>query len=94
MLINYLEDINMWLVNLGVVRDKYGISDDVLHGLEEPPKKIQHFPPQDGQHDPGRMVDTLDSSGYNGPVVFELAPPFRTSETLRKTVNALRAAGW
>ena len=76
------------------IRDKYGIGDDVLRGLGEPPGEIQHLPPQDGQHDLGRMVETLDSSGYSGPVVLELAPPFRTSETLRKTVDALRTAGW
>ena len=76
------------------IRDKYGIGDDALRGLEEPPGEIQHLPPQDGQHDLGRMVDTLDSSGYSDPVVLELAPPFRTSETLRRTVDALRTAGW
>jgi len=76
------------------VKDKYGVDDDALRGLEEPPGEIQHLPPQDGQHDLGRLVDALDSSGYSGPVVLELAPPFRTSETLRKTVDALRTAGW
>ena len=76
------------------IRDKYRIDDDALRDLEEPPGEIQHLPPQDGQHDLERMVDTLDSSGYSGPVVLELAPPFRTSETLRKTVDALRTAGW
>jgi len=76
------------------VRDKYGIDDDATLGPKEPPGEIQHLPPQDGQHDLGRIVDTLVSSGYNGPVVLELGPPFRTSETLRKTVDALRTAGW
>ncbi|WP_135305440.1 sugar phosphate isomerase/epimerase family protein [Haloarcula amylovorans] len=76
------------------IRDKYGIDDDALLGPEEPPGEIQHLPPQDGRQDVGRMVDTLDSSGYSGPVVLELAPPFRTSETLRQTIDALRTAGW
>jgi sugar phosphate isomerase/epimerase len=76
------------------VRDKYGIDDDATLGPKEPPGEIQHLPPQDGQHDLDRIVDVLASSGYSGPVVLELAPPFRTSETLRKTVDALRTAGW
>lgn len=76
------------------VRDKYGIDDDGVLGSKEPPGEIQHLPPQDGQHDLGRIVDALDSSDYSGPVVLELAPPFRTSETLRKTIDALRTAGW
>jgi sugar phosphate isomerase/epimerase len=76
------------------IRDKCGIGDDTLRGLEEPPGEIQHLPPQDGQHDLRRVMDTLDSSGYNGSVVLELAPPFQTSKTLRKIVNALRAASW
>jgi hypothetical protein len=76
------------------VRDKYGIDDDDVLGPEEPPGEIQHLPPQDGQHDLGRIVDALVSSAYSGPVVLELAPPFRTSETLRKTIDALRTAGW
>lgn len=76
------------------VREKYGIGDDALLSLEEPPGEIQHLPPQDGQHDLDRIVDALVSSGYSGPVVLELASPFRTSETLRKSIDALRAAGW
>jgi hypothetical protein len=76
------------------VRDKYGIDDDDVLGPEEPPGEIQHLPPQDGQHDLRRIVDALVSSDYSGPVVLELAPPFRTSETLRKTIDALRTAGW
>jgi len=80
--------------HLQSVRDKYGISDDTLLGPEEPPGEIQHLPPQDGQHDLGRIVDAIASSGYSGPIVLELAPPFRTSDTLRKTIDALRSAGW
>jgi hypothetical protein len=76
------------------VRDKYEIDDDDVLSPEEPPGEIQHLPPQDGQHDLGRIVDALVSSAYSGPVVLELAPPFRTSETLRKTIDALRTAGW
>lgn len=76
------------------VRDKYGIDDSAILGPEEPPGEIQHLPPQDGQHNLNRIVDALDASGYSGSVVLELAPPFRTSETLRKTIDALRTAGW
>jgi len=76
------------------VRDKYGFGDNTLSSLEEPPGEIQHLPLQDGQHDLDRIVDALVSTGYSSPVVLEPAPPFRTSETLRKTVDALRTAGW
>jgi hypothetical protein len=76
------------------VRDKYEIDNDDVLGPEEPPGEMQHLPPQVGQHNLGRIVDALDSSDYSGPVVLELAPPFRTSETLRKTIDALRTAGW
>jgi hypothetical protein len=76
------------------VQDKFGIDDDDVLGPEEPSGEIQHLPPQDGQYDLCRIVDALDSSDYSGPVVLELAPPFRTSETLRKTIDALRTAGW
>ncbi|WP_157969463.1 hypothetical protein [Haloplanus rubicundus] len=76
------------------IRDKYGIGEDALRGLKEPPGEVQHLPPQDGQHDLDRIVEVLVSLGYSGPVDLELAPPFRTSETLRKTIDALRTAGW
>lgn len=76
------------------VRNKYGIDDTTILGPEEPPGEIQHLPPQDGQRDLGRIVDTLNASGYSDSVVLELAPPFCTSETVRKTIDALRTAGW
>lgn len=76
------------------VRNKYGIDEDALRGLGEPLGEMPHLSPQDGHHDLGRMVDALDSSGYSGPVVLELAPPFRTPEALRQTIDALRTGGW
>jgi sugar phosphate isomerase/epimerase len=76
------------------VRNRYGIDDTTILGPEEPPGEIQHLPPQDGQRDLGRIVDTLNASGYSDSVVLELAPPFCTSETVRKTIDALRTAGW
>lgn len=76
------------------VRDKYGVDDGVPLGPREPPGERQHLPPQDGQHDLDRIVEALDSSGYNGPVALELAPSFCPSETLRRTIDALRTAGW
>lgn len=79
---------------LAELRETYEIDADAIDTLEEPPGEVQHLPPQDGQHDLSEVVDSLKASEYSGPIVLELARPFRRPEILRESIDALRHAGW
>jgi sugar phosphate isomerase/epimerase len=75
---------------LAAVRDEYGLASEETVGSPEPGGEYQHLPPQAGDLPIERVFDRLDDRGYRGPLVIELAPPYRTPAVVGETVDHLR----